>query len=347
MKMDRSTLDAIVKKILSPPDFFTEIWSKRPLHVPCAAPECVGVYCVNEFLADMTLVQPPPFIVASVRDGERVHSRHTTSNAVLSAVEAGGVASIKMSRRWHDTESPSNWEWMRLLFGNLCSAACMIYMDPRRSEDVDLFLAGPNSRLGAHYDTTHVFTLQLFGERKWVVEYAVRLDERLAALRDPNYRRERELRVQGPTLEVTLHPGDALYVPAYAVHNVTGAGWSVALSLGLRAFNEIDLVRSVLETIEGTKYVDYGPAASLPASCGESHVEAKLALARRTRSLIKQLETAAIGLTMAELRLPETLSPTIANRSVRSAPSIDQAQPKAEQNLPTRPIEARSPTSKN
>lgn len=309
MHMDRSALDAIVENMLSPDNFFTAYWAKQPVHIPGAGVCCVGRYGVDEFLADMTAAQPPPYLVIGAKEGARVYSHPEAAAELCAAVETGGVAPMRISRHWHHSNAPDNWVWMRALFGGLCRAVSMIYMSPPRSENVDLFLAGPRSQLGVHYDTSHTFTLQLFGERKWVVEDCVHLEERLASARDPDFCPNKEVELQGPTREVTLRPGDALYVPAYATHSVTGVGWSVSLGLGFRAFNEVDFVGHVLEIFERTRYMDFSPAPSLPESTGDLHVEAKLELVRRIRALLRQLEMTAVGSVMVPLRLPDTLAP--------------------------------------
>jgi len=309
MKIDQRALDVTVEKMLSPKDFFTEYWAKRPVLVTGAGSDCIGQYDIDDFLNDLIATQAPPYLLISVRDGRRVYASPMTREEVRSEVEAGGVAPMRISRIWHEDRLSSNWIWMRALFGSLCRAVSMIYLGPPRSENVDLFLAGPKSHLGVHYDTSHTFTLQLFGERKWLVEDTVRLENKLAIERDPNFSPNLDLKLVGPTREFTLRPGDALYVPAYCVHGVSGMSWSVSLGLGLRAFNEIDLLARLLETFEHAKYAEYPPIESLPESLGEPHVEAKAELLRRVRALLKQLEMAAAASVLVPLRLPDTLAP--------------------------------------
>jgi ribosomal protein L16 Arg81 hydroxylase len=309
MKLNQRALDAIVDRMLSSKDFFTEYWGKRPVHVPGAGLDCVGLYDTEDFLTDLAASQPSPYLLIGVRDGERAYSHPKTAEELRSGVKDGAVAPLRISRKWHGPDMPANWAWMRALFGGVSRAASMIYMSPPRSENVDLFLAGPRSHLGVHYDTSHTFTLQLSGERRWVVEDAVRLEERLVTARDPDFSVNADLSFVGPTQEFTLQPGDVLYVPAYCIHGVSGMTWSVSLGLGLRAFNEVDFVGHLLEIIERTKYLEYPPVDSFPESVGERHVQAKMELLRRVRTLLTQLEMAALGKVMAPLRLPETLAP--------------------------------------
>lgn len=307
--IDTDALDLVVGRMLGDvPTFFREHWRKRPLCAPGAGADFAGVYGAEQFLADMVETQQVPYLSVSTRDGKRFFTKHATAEDLHGTVLAGGVTSIKASKIWHGP-MPESWAWMRALFGRLCHAVAMTYMTPARSEDVDLFLAGPQSELGTHFDTTDVFTLQVYGERKWTVDDEVCLDSVLEIARDRKWYPAKEIDFQGSTREFTLHPGDALYVPAYGVHRVTGVSWSVSLSLGLRAFNEIDFVEHLLELIRLTRYMSYPPVASIAESLGDCHAEAKLELMQRVRSLLGQVEGVALASLLAPLKIPAVLDP--------------------------------------
>lgn len=309
MMIDQDALDAIVEKMLSPTDFFTDVWAKRPVYIPGAAVACVGLYDVEKHLEDVFAAQPGAHLVIGVKDGLRVYSHPRTADEIRCEIEKGGVAPLRVSELWHKDRIPQNWIWLRALYGSLCRSVAMLYMSPTRTENVDLFLAGPTSQLGVHYDTSHTFTLQLFGERKWVIETRPDIDARLRRARMPDFDPDRELALEGERLEVTLRAGDALYVPAYAVHGVSSIGWSISVGLGLRAFNEVDFLSHILESLESARYVDFPPLETYPAQAGELHEQAKMELLRRVRLLLRQLEMTSIGTLMAPLRLPETLDP--------------------------------------
>jgi len=300
-------LDAILNRMLSPKNFLTEYWRKRPAYVPGAAREFAGLYGIDDFLTDLAETQPAPYLVTGVCDGERAYSHPDTPEELRSTVEAGSVAPMRISPKWHQPDMSAHWEWIRALYGGLCRSTSMIYMP--RMEAVDLFLGGPKSHLGVHYDNSDTFTIQLSGERRWKFEDSVRLEEKLADARKPDFSPEVEVSFTGPTEEVILQPGDVLYVPAYCVHNVTGVTWSTSLALGLHVYNEVDFVSHLLDTFQSAKYMDYAPVHAFPESAGEPHVAAKMELLRRTRALLKQLEAAAVGSVLAPLSLPGALSP--------------------------------------
>jgi len=316
---DADALDGLVERMLggSLRSFFAEYWGRKPLYIPGAGTDYAGFYDPPSFLSDLTATQPVPYLSVGVRDGKRYFQKHETAEELRAGVEEGGVSAMKLSKFWHKLPIPDRISWARAVFGSLCRAACMIYMNPGRSEDVDLFLAGPHSQLGTHFDTTEVFTLQLYGERKWVVDRECVVEASLNLSKSPDWQPAKEIGFQGETLEFTLRPGDALYVPAYAVHQVTGVGWSVSLSLGLRAFNEIDLVESILSTIRLTQYAEYRPALSLPASMGETHTQAKLALITNARALLDKVQMLAAGFVLSPPKLP----PAFARPEPHSAPA--------------------------
>ncbi|KMO29890.1 hypothetical protein VP06_23375 [Methylobacterium aquaticum] len=312
MRLDQDLLDGVVARMLAPPDFFDRIWARAPFHAPGAARACVGLYDGDDFLEDIARARPGPHLVVGAPEGARAYSYHDTAAGLRAAVEAGGVAPLRISDVWHQPDAPERFAWMRALFGSLFRAVSMIYLNPERSENVDLFYAGPGSHLGVHYDTSHTFTIQLSGRRKWVVAETVRLDETLAAERAPDFAPDAAAIFSGPTREIVLMPGDALYVPAYCVHGVTGVpGFpgSVSIGLGIRAFNEIDVVARLLEIVENTRYAAYPPVATCPAGLGAAHRDAKAALVRRVRALLRELDLAVTGIVEAGLHLPDTLGP--------------------------------------
>lgn len=310
MMADTEAVDTVVARMLggSIVSFLTQYRGKRPLYVPDAAEDYVGIYGVEDFLADMTATQVAPYIAVGARNGSRYFTTNSTVDELKQAVAIGGVASMKISKIWHSPAMPERWTWIRSLFGRLYLAVSMLYMSPARSEEVNLFLAGPESQLGTHFDTTEVFTLQLCGERKWLVDVEPRLDEALKRYRDPNWQPAHEVEFRGSTQEITLRAGDAIYVPAYAVHRVTGVSWSVSVNLGIRSFNEIDFVEHLLEVLRTSGRLDYYPLPNFPAALEAQHAEAKMELLKRVRALLQQVEMAAMSAALTSIALPPTLS---------------------------------------
>src|SRR5262245_25678068 len=126
MNSDQRVLNEIINRTVRQGNFFADSWARRPLYVTGACRALVGRYASADFLIDLVATEPAPYVVSGVRNGKRVYSRHGTVEAVRSAVRAGGVASIKLNRSWHEPGRPENWAWMRALFGSLFRATAMI-----------------------------------------------------------------------------------------------------------------------------------------------------------------------------------------------------------------------------
>jgi hypothetical protein len=97
--------------------------------------------------------------------------------------------------------------------------------------------------LPVHHDTHDVFCLQVAGHKRWLVyEPALELP-----LKDQRYRPE--LGEPGkPVLDVTLGPGDTLYLPRGWLHEaLTSESDSLHLTVGVTAYTWLDAVKAGLE----------------------------------------------------------------------------------------------------
>ena len=97
--------------------------------------------------------------------------------------------------------------------------------------------------LPVHHDTHDVFCLQVAGEKRWLVyEPALELP-----LKDQRY--HRELGGPGePVLDVTLRPGDTLYLPRGWLHEaITSESDSLHLTVGLSTYTWLDALKDALE----------------------------------------------------------------------------------------------------
>jgi ribosomal protein L16 Arg81 hydroxylase len=98
--------------------------------------------------------------------------------------------------------------------------------------------------LSVHHDTHDVFVLQVAGEKRWLVyEPALELplrDQRYsAALGEPD----------DPTHDLTLQPGDTLYLPRGWLHEaVTSDTDSLHLTIGLNVYTQLDALRAALDS---------------------------------------------------------------------------------------------------
>jgi len=111
-------------------------------------------------------------------------------------------------------------------------AQCNAYYTPRSAQG-----------LAVHHDTHDVFCLQVSGEKRWLVyEPAWELP-----LKDQRYKEEMG-RPGEPVLDVTLAPGDMLYLPRGWLHAAkTSDADSLHLTIGVNVYTWLDAFRAALD----------------------------------------------------------------------------------------------------
>src|SRR5205814_2308748 len=99
--------------------------------------------------------------------------------------------------------------------------------------------------LAVHHDTHDVFVLQVAGEKRWLVyEPAFELP-----LKDQRYAKEMGEPAE-PVHDVTLGPGDTLYLPRGWLHQaLTSQSDSLHLTIGVNVYTWIDAFRAAVETL--------------------------------------------------------------------------------------------------
>lgn len=116
---------------------------------------------------------------------------------------------------------------------------------------VNSYITPPQSQgFSPHYDTHDVFVLQIEGRKQWRVHEPVRPHptpdetwEKVAGL-------VAERATEAPTLDVTLEPGDCLYLPRGFIHSATALGeTSIHLTFGIHATSERDVLRTIVDEL--------------------------------------------------------------------------------------------------
>ena len=126
------------------------------------------------------------------------------------------------------------------------------------------YVTPPQNRgFDPHYDVHDVFVLQTAGTKHWTVHEPVHVDP-LASQPWTDHRDAITRRVQDePVVDAVLNPGDALYLPRGWMHSARALGeTSVHLTIGVAPFTGMDVVRAVVDQLEGV--ADF--RRSLPAA---------------------------------------------------------------------------------
>jgi lysine-specific demethylase/histidyl-hydroxylase NO66 len=95
-----------------------------------------------------------------------------------------------------------------------------------------------------HHDTHDVFSLQVTGEKRWLVyEPAWELP-----LKNQRYKAETMGEPEAPVLDVTLRAGDTLYLPRGWLHEAkTSETDSLHITIGINVYTWIDAFRAAVE----------------------------------------------------------------------------------------------------
>jgi ribosomal protein L16 Arg81 hydroxylase len=129
---------------------------------------------------------------------------------------------------------------------------CNAYYTPRSAQG-----------LAVHHDTHDVFCLQVSGEKRWLV-YEPRWE---LPLKDQRYKEAMGAPGE-PVLDVTLAPGDMLYLPRGWLHAAkTSEADSLHLTIGVSVYTWLDAFRAALDSctrdVEFRRSADAGDADAL------------------------------------------------------------------------------------
>ena len=174
---------------------------------------------------------------------------------------------------------------------------------------VNSYITPPQSQgFAPHYDTHDVFVLQIDGRKHWRIHEPVLAqplpDEPWDTVADQVAQRAAE----PPVLDVTLQPGDCLYLPRGFLHAATALGeTSIHLTFGIHTTTERDVVRALAD-----KLVDASWRASMPVGW-ESSEDSLTALRDRAVAALAALDLTAVARQLradrARKQRPEPLSP--------------------------------------
>lgn len=249
---------------ISPAEFMTTYWQRKPLLVRQAIPEFKALLSRSEL-----------FELAA-------------QNEVESRLVMGGDGGL---RDWHMQRGPfkrraipklSARDWTLLVQGvdlhDDRVAALMQqfrFIPDARLDDVMISYATDGGGVGPHFDSYDVFLLQAHGQRRW----------RIGRQKDLSLVPDMPLKILAnfkPEHDWVLNPGDMLYLPPRYAHDGIAQGECMTYSVGFRVPQTGDLARELLvrisegaeEALGGDLYKDATqPAVSQPAAMPEGLLE--------------------------------------------------------------------------
>jgi ribosomal protein L16 Arg81 hydroxylase len=153
---------------------------------------------------------------------------------------------------------------------------------------VNLYLTPPGAQgFEAHFDTHEVFILQIDGSKHWQL-YGFGRDLPLSNEKSALTRDE----VGTPVQELTLYPGDLLYIPRGYIHDAfTSEQASLHLTVGINVYRWLDLLQQAL-TDAGQADVRLRQSLPIGLLCAD---RAPPSLTGKVRELLHQLADHANG----------------------------------------------------
>ncbi|MBM3559831.1 MAG: hypothetical protein FJX53_08165, partial [Alphaproteobacteria bacterium] len=240
--------------LLAPVDeatFFAEIHDRRPLHIP--APDAAKFSDAMSWqrlnaLLNMTAIWstatfamvldrkpvPPEQFTTPVDDRDRRPSRQPHAERVKALLRKGAAIVLNDI----ETLTPG--------IADICNALEARW---RGRAQANLYCSWEaHQAFDVHFDTHEVFAAHIEGEKVWRV-YEGRVDHPIAHPAYKQLPREYHERNRGKVLmEVTLRPGDLLYIPRGQYHDaIASAPGSVHIAFGLTHVIGFDVMQVVFE----------------------------------------------------------------------------------------------------
>jgi Cupin superfamily protein len=228
-------------------EFLAEHWEKKPLVVPRAEEgrfdDLLSVADVERLLTSGGL-RFPGFRLA--KTGAKLEVSSYTKDLSWRPSPFTGTADVeRVLAEFEDGATivlqglHLNWpplaEFCRSLESELGHPAqANAYFTPRSAQG-----------LPVHHDTHDVFSLQVAGEKRWLVYEPVWE----LPLKNQRYKAETMGKPGSPVLDVTLRAGDTLYLPRGWLHEaMTSETDSLHITVGVNVYTWIDAFRAAVES---------------------------------------------------------------------------------------------------
>ena len=214
---------------LTPQQFLTQYWQKKPLLVRNALPGFVSSLSADD-LAGMACEDEIEARLVQGKVGGRWKLEHGPFEAerLESLPERDWTLLVQDVDKWVP-------EVARLL-------AAFRFIPDWRIDDIMISVAAPGGSVGPHTDQYDVFLLQAQGRRRW------QLSEKFDPALDP----EAELKILQrfePEQEFVVEPGDLLYLPPNVAHYGLALDPAMTYSIGFRAPDRRELMGALAEQL--------------------------------------------------------------------------------------------------
>lgn len=234
------------------PEELERSWGRQPRHVPAAAlptpfDDLLTTRDVDDLLSRRGLRTP---FLRVARDGHTLADADFTRGGGVGAGVTDQLDDTALLRLFAEGHTLV-LQGLHRTHPPVLELAQDLAADLGHPVQVNAYVTPPSSRgFAAHYDVHDVFVLQTAGEKRWRLHAPVQPHP----LRDQPWQDRRPAVEQAaagePHLEVTLRPGDVLYVPRGWLHSATALGGvSTHLTVGIHVWHRGHVAEAVLDAV--------------------------------------------------------------------------------------------------
>ncbi|MBC9823775.1 cupin domain-containing protein [Terrabacter sp. MAHUQ-38] len=246
--------------------FARDHWGRAPHltradDLPGGILDLFGEDSVDELVSRRGLRAP---FVRVARDGRTLGDREFTQGGGVGATVGDQVSDDKLLRLFADG-STIVLQGLHRTWGPLIDFTQQLAEELGHPVQANAYVTPSQSTgFSDHYDVHDVFVLQMGGEKRWRLHPPVHT----APLRDEPWTDHRaeveEAARQPPEHELTLHPGDVLYLPRGWVHSATALGGvSIHVTLGIHVWTRRHVADELVTIALATASRDERVRASL------------------------------------------------------------------------------------
>jgi ribosomal protein L16 Arg81 hydroxylase len=240
------TTSALERSIdpVSSEEFLAEYWEKRPLVVVCDEvgryDDLLSVADVERLLCSGAL-RTPGFRL--VKAGEKLDPSSYTKSIPWRPAPFSGMAEIGQVLTEFEAGATLVLQGLHHTWPPLAEFCRLLEIDVGHPAQANAYFTPRNAQgLPVHHDTHDVFSLQVAGEKRWLV-YAPALE---LPLKDQKYEPGMGEPAE-PVHDVTLLPGDTLYLPRGWLHQaMTSSTDSLHITVGVNVYTWLDAFRAAL-----------------------------------------------------------------------------------------------------
>ena len=248
-------------------DFARTHWGERPLlsraaALPLPFSDLLDHGAVDELISQRALRAP---FLRVAKEGVTLADRAFTQGGGVGAAVADQVSDDKLLHLFADGATMV-LQGLHRSWAPLIAFSQQLAAELGHPVQANAYVTpAQNTGFSDHYDVHDVFVVQIEGEKRW----SVRPPVRRSPLRDEPWG-ERRAEVEAaalrpPLLDVTLRPGDCLYLPRGYLHAATALGMvSIHVTFGVHTWTRRHLADAMVASALRQASEDEALRASLP-----------------------------------------------------------------------------------